>query len=514
MKTRLIRLISKSYLFMMVTFIVSSFSFMSCSNDVENIIVLPGWPNGGNEYVKKDGSNFIMNIGDSNYGTQSMMTRAYVAPLTRSVTLDSITASKETGLTDVIVGTGIGAPWYSYKHDTTDKFDWSKIVGASEGYVYSRAYIQSPYDNEWDSKKSIDDKGELTISAIKDTVKKDYKETFYKPVPVAFWGRHDLAVNDSKQENYVEGTTDNGWSIGSVTNNTLTAAISKNIQYANSGINIKLQLGKPRFLAWYDGIQESGVAKPGVLLTENNIDNYPTGNDKKDTLSATYDRYVQNANLRKVGNYYHEHFGNTIAIKQKDGKSWHFIGPNDYDDINFEITEIRVESSSSCTYGKDYTYTPSNDSVKYSYDFESDHVKSGDSTALTIMPTLATSSKVILHCKITKFPPEAKRFTWYINKSLDDNTLVAVNDNVEFYIIGKISNIAGKRPSGSPYEHTYKSGIYCPDVITTVNIMIDDLCVDGAAVTDPDAPAPDKNIIWNYDWKYGSMDGQWSIGSK
>lgn len=501
MKTRLI-----SYLLTMLMLVVTSFSIVSCSNDVENIIVFPG--QNGTEYVKKDGSNFIMNIGDSNYGTQSL-TRAYVAPLTRSVSLGDISANKETGLTNVIVGLNSSTPWYSYRHDATEGFEWSKIIGANEGYVYSRAYIQSPYDNEWDSSISIDkENGKLTINAIKDTA-------FYKPVPVEFWGRHDLAVNDTEQNTYVEGTTDNGWRIGSVTSSTATAAISKNIQYANSAVKINLQLGKYRFLAWYDSTPESGVAVSGTKLTENDLKDYkrfPASNDKKDTLNATYDRYVQNVNLRKVGNYYHESFGSTIAIKQKDGKSWHFIGSDNYDDINFEVKEIRIESSKSCTYGKDYDYAPSNDTISYSYDFESDHVKSDNATILTTMPTLATSSKVILHCQITKFPTENKNFTWFINKSLDDNTLVAVKDNVDFYIIGKISNIEGKKPSGSPYENTYKGGIYCPDVITNVNILIDDLCVDGAAVTDPDAPAPDKNIIWNYDWEYGQMEGVWSIG--
>lgn len=507
MKTRLI-----SWFFMVVTFIVSSFSFMSCSNDVENIIVLPGWNSG---YVKKDGSNFIMNIGDSNYGTQSMMTRAYASPLTRSVSLDQISAAKETGLTNVIVGLNSSTPWYQYRHDVaSNEFEWSKIVGASEGYVYSRAYLQSPYDNEWNSNISIDnEKEELTISAIEDTTIKD--KTFYKPVPVEFWGRHDLAVNDNKQDTYVEGTTDNGWNKGPVTSTTVTAAISKNIQYANSAVKIKLQLGKPRFLVWYDSTPSSGVAVDGIKLTEDNINDtvtFPKGDGTKDTLNTKYERYVQNVNLRKVGNYYHESFGNTIAIKQKDGKSWHFIGPDNYDDINFEVKEIRIESSKSCTYGKDYDYIPSNDIANYSFNFESNHVKSGDSTMFTIMPTLSTSSKVILHCKITKFPATNKNFTWFINKSLDDNTLIAVKDNVEFYIIGKISNIKGKTPTNSPYKDTYKGGIYCPDVITNVNVLIDDLCVDGAAVTDPDAPAPDKNIIWNYDWNYGSMEGEWSIG--
>lgn len=501
MKTRLI-----SWLFCFVSFVVASFSFMSCSNDVENIIVMP-WPDGNSGYVKKDGSNFIMNIGDSNYGTQSMMTRAYAAPMTRSVSLSQITANKETGLSNVIVGTGIDAPWYEYKYDslTSIKFDWTKIVGAGEGYVYSRAYIESPYDSEWKSDVSIKD-GVLTIKAVKD-------DTFYYPVPVEFWGRHDLAVNDSKKDTYTEGQKSaDGWSIGPVTNSTVTAAISKNIQYANSAVKINLQLGKPRFLAWYDSNKSTGVAVDGILVTEDNINGLPDKNDKKDTLNASYDRYVSNVSLRKVGNYYHEYFGNTIAIKQKDGKSWHFIGPDIYDDINFEVKEIRVESSKSCIYSKDYKYTPSNDSVNYSYDFESDHMKSGQSTCLTIMPTLATSSKVILHCKITKFPTENKNFTWYINKSLDDNTLIPVKDNVEFYVIGKISNIEGKKPTGSPYSGTWTKGIFCPDVVTNVNVLIDDLCVDGAAVTDPDASAPVNNIIWNYDWDYGTMDGQWTIG--
>lgn len=42
-------------------------------------------------------------------------------------------------------------------------------------------------------------------------------------------------------------------------------------------------------------------------------------------------------------------------------------------------------------------------------------------------------------------------------------------------------------------------------------MVIDNLCIKGAVVTDSDG-ANDNNIIWNIDYEYGSMDGQWSIG--
>lgn len=105
MKTRLI-----SYLFMIVTFIVSSFSFMSCSNDIENYIIIPG--QNGTEYVKKDGSNFILNVGDSNYSTstqtRAMMSSTKNAPqvVTYSgIDGSSITATAATNLLDLTVAT-------------------------------------------------------------------------------------------------------------------------------------------------------------------------------------------------------------------------------------------------------------------------------------------------------------------------------------------------------------------------------------------------------------------------
>lgn len=498
MKTRLI-----SWLLTMLTLVVSSFSFMSCSNDVENIIVLPGdWNNG---YVKKDGSNFIMNIGDSNYGTQS-----YSVPnnITRAIATDDVTPGRDTKLSDVIVGTNYSTNlWDEFMPGTTD-FQ-GVAINSNEGYVYARAELTSPYENGWSSTHKINE-GKLTIKGTK-------SDLFWKPVPVEFWGRHDLAVNDQEKTTWDESYVgQDGWTVGNVESTTKTVAISKNIQYANAAVKINLTLGTERYLAWYDKYEQATnadgtpLATKGTLITQDNINDMPTSNYKHE--GDNLDVYVSNTQLREVGKYFHIAKGNTIAIKQSQNgyKYWHFIGDDPTDDINFEIQEIRIESSDSCVYEKDYAYTPSDSIVKYSYIYEENHVKSGESTTMTIMPTSQKVSKVILHCKITKFPTSNKNFVWYINKSLDNDKLVAVQDYTEFYIVGKITAKIDK-PTGTPYASTWDGGIYCPDVLTSVNVHIDDLCVDGAAVTDPDGDN-DSNIIWNYDWEYGQMEGVWSIG--
>lgn len=511
MKTRLI-----SYLFMIVTFIVSSFSFMSCSNDVENYIIIPG--QNGTEYVKKDGSNFILNVGDSNYGTstqtRAMKSSAKNAPQVvtyAGIDGSSITATAATNLLDLTVATNYSNNLWSetlVSKDATPEV----MTNSSEGYVYAKADLSSPYNNQWKSDHTISN-GELTISAIQDG-------QFFAPVPVEFWGRHDLAINDQKKTSWNESLINtDGWTIDKVKNTTQTVAVSRNIQYANSGVKIKLQLGRKKVLAWYDNIEQAiddkgnPTAVKGTLITQDNINSFPIGNDKETIEGTEYDRYVTNVNERKEGNYYHEYLGYAIQIRQKGGQtSWHFIGTDDYDDINFEVEEIRLESAHSCTYRKDFTYTPSDSIDKYSYNFGENHVASGDSVALTVMPTKQASSNVIIKCKITKFPIyKGKNFTWYIEKTYDSDQLVEVTDNTEFFIIGRIHTTDKSLPTGSPYKDTWNKGVYCPDVITNIDMVIDNLCVKGAVVTDPDG-ANDSNIIWNIDYEYGSMDGQWSIG--
>lgn len=480
--------------------------FTGCSNDVENIIVIPGYGN-GSEYVEKSGSNFIMNIGDSNYGT-SRMAKA----MTRAVAPEQVTVNARDNVKNVTVGTNYSTNLWDQFVVNASEFKGVSI-GSTEGYVYALADIECPYENQWTSTHTIEN-GKLTLSGVEG-------ERFYSPVPVEFWGRHNLATNDETKTTYEEGTTDDGWQVGSVKNSTKTVAISKNIQYANSAVKLNVQLGTRRVLGWYDNKEEAvaadgtPLAAKGTLITEDNKDEFPKTNGKVTVDGQEYELYLSNNDAAHMapGNYYHQHLGNTIAIKQnKNGaKSWHFIGQESKDDIDFDIQEIRVESSTSCEYGKDYAYTPAITTAQYSYAYEKDHVKSGEATTMTIMPTSLTSAKVILHCKITKFPENNKAFIWYINKTIDDDTLVPVTDNTEFYIVGKVSTIAGNAPTGTPYATTWNGGIFCPDVITDVTVHIDDLCVDGAAVTDPDG-ANDSNIIWNYDWSYGSMNGNWTIG--
>lgn len=132
------------------------------------------------------------------------------------------------------------------------------------------------------------------------------------------------------------------------------------------------------------------------------------------------------------------------------------------------------------------------------------------------MPTSNTSSAVVLKCQITKFPTQDHdKFLWYIKESIKENApFIKVGDNSTFYIIGKISTNDKTIPTDSPYSTTWNKGIYCPDVITNVDVHVDDLCVDGSVVIDPDGSDDTNidNIHYNFDYKYGTMDGVWTIG--
>ena len=133
------------------------------------------------------------------------------------------------------------------------------------------------------------------------------------------------------------------------------------------------------------------------------------------------------------------------------------------------------------------------------------------------MPTSEKTSVVVLKCKITKFPTQDHdRFLWYIKESIKENSpYIKVGDNSTFYIIGKISTSDKTIPTGSPYSTTWNKGIYCPDVITNVNVHIDDLTVNGSVVVDPDGSDETNanSIHYNFDYEYGTMDGVWTTGN-
>lgn len=481
--------------------LISIFSFIvftGCSNDIENIIIIPG-QNG--EYVEKTGSNLIVNVGDNNYGQKARMLKTRA-----SVNQETITITSNEQIGQATIGLYSNYAWNTYTNGNLIS------VGTSNGYLFAPTTLTTPYKTAWSVSNSVDN-GVLTLTADK------LDDKYYKPVPVTFWGNHKLVVSEVEKTLY--DTSDSDWKDAVVTSKTKSVAISKAIEYANSGVKINLTLGTNGILGWYDKDESSAKDETvtTIKVTEDNISSLPTKNTKTYEIDGKEENIIQiqNDNLKEVGKYFHYRKGNAIKIAQDvSGYGvWHFIGEGEADDINYEITEVRIESSKSCVYKNDYQYTPSSESVTYKYELN-ENLLSGENATFSIMPTSLTTSIVILKCKITKYPTqEHDKFNWYIRESIKDNSpYIKVNENSTFYILGKISTNESTLPVGSPYKDTWNKGIYCPDVITNVNVHIDNLCVDGSVVKDPDGTddtTVDK-IYYNYDYDYGTMDGIWSIG--
>jgi len=485
--------------------------FSCCSTDIENNnIIVPGW---NETEVVKTGSNFILNVGESDYGKtdnqkSKSMTRAIDSKVSSKDAIQVSLANKLNGIIGLNYSNNM---WDQYNFDSgsqTNVKEINVVVGSNRGYVYATSDLDCPYETTWKSSYKIDE-ASLTIDA-------SIEDGYAKPVPVQFWGNHALAINDATKTTYYEGQETDGWSIGSVKTSTKTVAISKNIQYANSAISATFNLGEDKILAWYDAYEQVENGVKGIKVTsdhksdvdDNGIALYPDKTDKKNGL----DRIVSGA-WSEQNCYYHERHGKAIKIFQSNNaQTWHFIGDEPEDDINFIIEELRIESSKSVTYNEDFNYTCSDEQVPYKYTFYDGMIEDSETAYMTVLPTNEASSKVIIKCKINKFPTSStKKFDWYIEKTVNSDEYVAVKDNTEFFIIGKISQVEGKTPTGTPYKDTWTSGIYVPDAITKVNLNINNLCVKGAVVTDPDGQV-NSNTIFNFDYEYGEMEGSWSTG--
>lgn len=488
-------------------FLMSMFCFIGftgCSTDVENnIVVIPGY-NG--DYVQKTGSNLIVNVGENKYGEKTQMLSSRM--ITRaSVDKSTITITTNDQINTPVIGLYSNYAWNTYSNGQ------EIYVGTSNGYLFATTTLTTPYKTDWNVANNVNN-GVLTLTS------QQLDNLYYKPVPVTFWGNHKLVVSDVEKTSY--DPNDGDWKDNVVVSSTKSVAISKSIEYANSAVKMNLTLGTKGILVWYDNVASGkDESVKNVLITEDNLSSMPT------STSGTIPGYegtskIFHVNNRPyVGQYLHYREGYAIKIKQDASSSttngiWHFIGDEEGDDINYEVTEVRIASSKSCTYKNDYQYTPSNDNVTYKYELN-DNLKSSEHGTFSIMPTSNTTSVVVLKCQITKFPTkDHDKFLWYIKESIKENApFIKVGGNSTFYIIGKISTNDKTIPTDSPYSTTWNKGIYCPDVITNVDVHIDDLCVDGSVVIDPDGSDETNidKIHYNFDYEYGTMDGVWTIGN-
>jgi len=495
---------TKLLIFLMCAF--SFIGFTGCSTEVENnnTIIIPGY--NGTEVVKT-GSNLLVNVGENKYGEKTQALSRVKAITRASVDKSTISITTDDQINTPTIGLYSNYAWNTYTNGQ------QIYVGASNGYLFATTSLTTPYKTEWDVSNSIDN-GVLTLTS------QMLDDKYANPVPVTFWGNHSLVT--SSVEKTIFDPNDNDWKNMAVTSTTKSVAISKSIEYANSAVRMNLTLGTEGVLCWYDKYDTSKdeADVTTVKITEDNINTMPTSETK--TYEVNGKQYkiinIDNIGSKTVGNYLHYKAGYAIKIAQtnKGTGNWHFIGSNESDDINYEVLEARIASSKSCTYKNEYQYEPSSDEVTYKYELN-ESLKSGENAVFSIMPTSEKTSVVVLKCKITKFPTQDHdRFLWYIKESIKENSpYIKVGDNSTFYIIGKISTSDKTIPTGSPYSTTWNKGIYCPDVITNVNVHIDDLTVNGSVVVDPDGSDETNanSIHYNFDYEYGTMDGVWTTGN-
>lgn len=488
----------------------------SCAPDIENNNYNIIWPWGNSGYVEKTGSNLIVNVGENKYGEKTRaVTRA-------SIETGNIIVTSDAQINTPSIGLYNNSVWNSYDNNSTI------YTGTSNGYLFATTKLECPFKNTWSTTSAIDN-GKLTLTSVS-TGEESLNDTYGNkvlPSQVVFWGNHKLVTSDVKKEKYDKDDTD--WQDATVSKNTQSVAISKDIEYANSGAKINLDFGTECYLAWYDHHDTAKEGQTTILITSENIKQMPTKAGKYSLTNlkdvAGNDINIKDGEFKQVshidiseGRYLHFMKGRAIRVvenaQDKTGV-WHFIGEGTANDLNFKVSEIRLGSSASCVYSADYAYTPSTKKVNYVYQFN-EEVQSGEYATLPIMPTANTSSLVVLKCEVTKYPTdEGERFKWYIKKTIDSDVMVNIGaEHSVFYIIGKISTNESTSPVKSPYSTTWNGGIYCPDVITNVTVHIDDLTVEGGVVQDPDGSdsSSANSLLYNYDWKYGEMTGIWSIG--
>lgn len=186
-----------------VMMLIASVCVISCAPDVE--VSNHYYSDGKDSTVITRGTGLIVNVGDSKYGTRSVITDEAVTP---------------SSLKDYKIGL-YNESWYDYSNEVS--------LGTSRGYLFGTADVENPYGNSWSVSNSITD-GSLTLTA--DAMTSDAITGYYNPVPVMFWGNYSIKTNTEEKDSY--DSSDTSWQDNVVNSTTKTAAISKSIQYATS----------------------------------------------------------------------------------------------------------------------------------------------------------------------------------------------------------------------------------------------------------------------------------------
>lgn len=437
-------------IFYSLLFVLSLVSISSC--DINNEFYCCGDHTNKTEHTSgKSNANLIVNVGDSDYG-QSTRAKA----ITRSVVQDSLVKSVEK-LASYELGLYNYGTWYTM----TDAANINIHYGCTRGYLFGTTNLTSPYANDWDYNKSITH-GTLTLYA-KESSEKDY----YLPVPVLYWGNYALATNDSYMQSFQETDLgengclgENGWSIGEITDNTQSIAISKNIQYATS------------------------VFKPIITVADTII--VYSENDGKTTKKISRD------NFKFSIRYVYVHSAKSVTYRE-DFKYT----------TNGEVA-YKYMLKENGIFGKLEGSVDIFDSWENNY------------TNLTILPTSLTSVQVVLVCYYMGDEP------FYIyNGNMGQYTKFFKGGT--FYIYGNINSSASNTVTNTGNSLCPKdgsAGVFIPDVRTTATIIIDKLATDtdGKGENDPVVVDPDKETItktralFNVDVNYGDMKVDWTIG--
>lgn len=306
--------------------------------------------------------------------------------------------------------------------------------------------------------------GKLTLS----TKEIENDEGYYLPPIVTFWGNYQLAVNSTE------------------------AATSYEEMWVH-----------------------------GTSATEKNP-NWELGEVSHTTKSAAISRNIQYATsvLKPIITV-----NKTVTVWADNGKATKDVSR---DDIKFSVQYFYVESSKQVTYGEDFNYTPSTETVTYKYALKDNGVFGKvennadvfDSweenyANLSILPTSKTSVRVVLVCKY--FGKDNAFYVYDAKKKqysqIKKGTVFYVYGNMS---VGETTTVENKGNILCP--KTGASGIFIPDVKTIANITIDKLADKNKSgdndpvVIDPTREDVQEKFLYHVDAAYGHMDATWIEG--
>lgn len=515
----------KTKLLVILIGIFSFIGFVGCTPDVDvtNVIITPGGDGSGTQ-VDKSNSNLLVNIGNPSYGTQSYSKS--VRGITRTGEQNPLIHLTGQTVNDLEIGLNYNNNLWKTTYQGpsgTEQVNPTIFLGSTRGYVYATSTVTSPYKNAFAFTKKTNDDGTLTVESV-------FNPTtgYMSPIPVFFWGNHPLVTSTELLSEFNPNDLSK-WTTNIVQKNTRSTAISKNIEYGNSVLQINLSIGNDKeYLIWHSQYKDEGQYRINANADNEEIElTEDIYNDMVSKLNiepnssnwpfADFNDY-KTKECKSGNNYYHVGYGKTVTIMQKDNTvSKHFIGDSKWDDFNFEVEEIAFTSSGKVVYGADYSYTtyPSTSNedgtAYYKYDLTT-AMGDNSTTYLSTLPTTMEESQIWLHCKVTASPnAESTRFEWKIKESSkDDAPWITIKDGTRFYILGTIKK-GTNGPTGTPYKATYQQGVFCPDAVTITPIKITNLNVKGVFAENPPYDTVNSNLFYNFDTEYGSMDGIWEI---